>query len=69
MTITDFLINFPFVQEFKSGYSPYRYAGFFGFFLKGDSEKTFDMIMLIQNWLETFINNISKNKNYLNNRL
>ena len=59
MTITDFLKNFPFVQEFKSGYSPYRCAGFFGFFLKGSPDKTLDMVMLVQAWLEQFILNLS----------
>lgn len=69
MTITDFLKQFPFVQEFKSGYSPYRNAGFFGFFLKGSPDKTFDMIMLLQAWLEQFIINLSNLSNLLKRRL
>jgi hypothetical protein len=59
MTINDFLVNFPFIQELKTGYSPYRSAGFFGFYLKGNTDKTLDMVMLVQSWLEQFILNLS----------
>ena len=66
MTITDFLKNFPFIQEFKTGYSPYRSAGFFGFYLKGSPEKTLDMVILLQSWLEQFIINLSKSPSFVN---
>jgi hypothetical protein len=69
MTINDLLKNFPFVQELKTGYSPYRSAGFFGFYLKGNSDKTMDMIMLLQSWLEQFILNLSRFICLFNKRL
>ena len=60
MTITDFLKFYPFIEELKTSYSPYRRASFFGFYLKGDPKYTMDMIQLMQNWLEQFILNLGR---------